>query len=213
MKMKQHMQNSTENVRKIAISSNSKLNVEEYELPKANEDSATDGKFTLKIKNKITSRSRPSAATAPDPETERAPIPPNLPNVPLPITTLPQFDLLNSNRKAVGDRDNSAATSSKSDQPFKFSSPNVLKDNDKPVVVNNFKFSTPKLVDVVLETTNSVKPKEVVGSRNNGMFSVDENKNWECESCLIKNVSNSGDICKICNVKRKQITGNFLITL
>lgn len=84
MKLKERLQDSTESVRQLANSSKSVLNREEYKI-RTLEDEETSAKHTNKIKNKISSVRHKN-------EPHRTVEEVKLPDIQLPITTLPKFD-------------------------------------------------------------------------------------------------------------------------
>lgn len=84
LKLKEQLQESTESVRKMATTSKSDLNKTEYEIPTV-ADHGTVHKHNNKIKTKVTSvRQKPVESET----VEEV----KLPNVSLPISTLPKFD-------------------------------------------------------------------------------------------------------------------------
>ncbi|GJQ87103.1 hypothetical protein Trydic_g23953 [Trypoxylus dichotomus] len=85
MKLKERLQDSTESVRQLANSSKSVLNREEYKIRTLEDDTNNSAKHTNKIKNKIYS-------TRQKDEPHRTAEEVKLPDVQLPITTLPSFD-------------------------------------------------------------------------------------------------------------------------
>lgn len=84
LKLKEQLQESTESVRKMATTSKSDLNKKEYEIPTVT-DHTNARKHNNKIKTKVTSvRQKPVESEAVQEV--------KLPNVALPISTLPKFD-------------------------------------------------------------------------------------------------------------------------
>lgn len=122
-------------------------------------------------------------------EEESSVSPLNLPCVPLPIKSLPRFDLSPLPTKF------SSPTESSS---FKFASPIKL-DSERSIVepVNNFTFSkpiSPTKMTSDLSKTLSLSSNEEFDYKNGSVMDFfdkdrmsDSGKLWECNECLIKN--------------------------
>lgn len=212
MKMKEQLQSSTEAVRKIATSSKSDVcreesepstsaaceyNNEEYKIPTVNENIS---KHSNKIKTKITAVRHKVADSAPEEV--------KLPNVVLPITTLPKFDFSlqpptsfvkydqskpqilsttatsKASEKEVCIREGVQAQHHSNTAEYKFSIPLIVAQNSKTVIsINNFKFSKP-----IFEKQH----------KNNALnFKTIENMDFKPKRSISKN---NGDIQKAQNL-------------
>jgi nuclear pore complex protein Nup153 len=152
MKQKQRLQNSTENVRKIATKSKSTLNdKEEYKLP-TEEDNKQ--KHNNKMKSSVASVRQKSQPVEPVSEVK-------LPKVSLPITTLPKFDFVMMPPPNTSDTKKSQNESSKS--PITTKSPVSTTVKPTPVMekrtvengkTSNYTFSEPL---VILKESKAIK--------------------------------------------------------
>lgn len=157
MKLKERLQDSTVTVRQLATTSQAALNAEEYKI-RIPEDGPD--KHKNKMKNKVTSvRSKP--------ENKETVAEVNLPNVQLPISTLPKFDfnlatpfsiatststpIVTVSSSDAEDEDSllkKKSTETITQKPkhsdFKFSDPIVIATGMKSIkAINNYKFSKP----------------------------------------------------------------------
>lgn len=165
MKLKERIQNTTVSVRNTATNSKSVLNTE-YTLP--TEDKT---KHSNKIKSKITSVREKSKEDVVEQVA--------LPEVHLPITTLPKFDF------SLPPPNVKIPEKKKEDKPvesqFKFSSPISVNGAPKSVIsINNFKFSQPLDAKSTTQSTVAFKyvpptnliPKKKESQKNNGQNDI-----------------------------------------
>ncbi|KAK4877512.1 hypothetical protein RN001_010018 [Aquatica leii] len=151
MKLKERLQDSTVAVRQIATTSKSALNNDDYKIRTEEETP----KHSNKIKNKITA----TRQQKPDSQVQDV----KLPDIALPITTLPKFDFslppppssskqplvtvaCNEATKVTETTKNSdeIETRTDTDNVYKFSNPLVLAENLISIIaINDFKFSDP----------------------------------------------------------------------
>lgn len=125
LRRRQKLQDTTVAARKIVSARNGPPPVlQEYQLRSDNKKSKFHGKLKTKTKANIDEEETVEMV--------------NLPNVPLPISTLPDFDVTFSECKSVVNR------SATRDDQYKFASPIKVTDTSKNLKsINNFTFSKP----------------------------------------------------------------------
>lgn len=176
MKLKSRLQDSTVAVRNVATTSKSFLNTE-YSLRTEETDKQ---KHSNKIKSKVASVREKNS------ELSEIPQPVILPEVQLPISTLPKFDFTLPTPQAPKPAETITSTPKitpierRKTHEFKFTSPISISDVPKSIIsVNNFKFSQP--LDVKKSQTDvsmpisfkytpptNVTPKKKDTAKNNG---------------------------------------------
>lgn len=208
MKLKERLQESTVAVRQIATTSKSTLNNEEYKIRTLEENTP---KYSNKIKSKITTTRHKPVESNPIEEFK-------LPEIPLPITTLPKFDfsLPLPTTPSTQPLVTVACTESKPIAPtdhnleFKFSNPLVLAENLISIIaINDFKFSEP----VFKNKLKRKSPIEVNQPPIKELCKLDKSTKeptlWECSSCLSKNLPDKSK-CLACETLRSSSTDEKL---
>lgn len=210
MKQKERLQNSTESVRQMANKSKSSLNKEEYKLRSDDNTKTHSGKMKAK---RSSTRQMPDDL---DPVCEV-----NLAKVPLPITTLPKFDLLlkpllstnekNNNIEKTGlknlskvhnvtkaldpKKPNVKEKENGKSKTFVFSDPLIISKSLKPnSAINCFKFSEPlcKKQSIMESHKSQIQTEEIQISKGFGEQVKSSNKRES--SSLVHNSQDSSCI-------------------
>lgn len=210
MKQKERLQNSTESVRQMANKSKSNLNKEQYKL--RNDDNNTKSHSGKMKSNRSSVRQKPDDL---DPVCEV-----NLAKVPLPITTLPKFDLLLKPLLSTNEKNNNIEKTGlqnatkiiphitktiDSKKPsvkekengksntFVFSDPLIISKNVKPnSAINCFKFSEPlcKKQSAMASHKSQIETEEIQISKGFGDQFKSSNK-WESSSSSARNLQDN----------------------
>ncbi|KAF5300979.1 hypothetical protein FQR65_LT09023 [Abscondita terminalis] len=218
LKLKERLQDSTVAVRQIATTSKSELNKDDYKI-RTEEDTP---KHSNKIKNKITS----TRQSKPESQAEEV----KLPNIALPITTLPKFEFSlplppsNSKQPLITVACNAPPKATDKTPPkkleeietkvdgdnvqYKFSNPLVLAENLVSIIaINDFNVQLKRKVpsEAIQPAVKSSKDSvEDVFSKTDILFKPSADT-WECSVCLIRNVPEKSK-CAACENPKPQIS-------
>ncbi|XP_033356538.1 nuclear pore complex protein Nup153 isoform X4 [Bombus vosnesenskii] len=170
LRRRQKLQDTTAAARKIVSARSEPPPPQEYHLrTQIDEDSKHHGKIKTKAANL---------------EQEDTVEPVNLPNIPLPISSLPNFNFMSSTNTNIGDKSNTGE-----EDTFTFASPIKVTNTTKNLKsINNFTFSSPISADKesVDKSSNSDSPLKRVGvkstSSNDYVPPVTQNFIWSGSS-------------------------------
>lgn len=196
MKLKERLQDSTVSVRRLANSSNSELNKREYAIKTVHDAPA---KHVNKIKTKVSSsRAATSSHNLNLSETVQEV---QLPNIQLPISTLPKFDFnIPTPNAAVKTSNSSSSSKSSANSKSPGAKENKDKGKEKVKILNvvpivqqeqqqQFKFSPPIVIATNVEhvkAVNNFKFSEPVSKKQKALKPAKEKKKHNGEhSALI----------------------------
>ncbi|XP_050580343.1 nuclear pore complex protein Nup153 isoform X4 [Bombus affinis] len=170
LRRRQKLQDTTAAARKIVSARSEPPPPQEYHLrTQIDEDTKYHGKIKTKTANL---------------EQEDTVEPVNLPNIPLPISSLPNFNFMSSTNTNIGDKANTGK-----EDTFTFASPIKVTNTTKNLKsINNFTFSSPLSADKqsVDKSNNSDSPLKRVGvksaSSNDYVPPVTQNFIWSGSS-------------------------------
>ncbi|XP_071874274.1 uncharacterized protein isoform X2 [Bombus fervidus] len=170
LRRRQKLQDTTAAARKIVSARSEPPPPQEYHLrTQIDEDSKHHGKIKTKTANL---------------EQEDTVEPVNLPNIPLPISSLPNFNFMTSTNTNIGDKANTGK-----EDTFTFASPIKVTNTTKNLKsINNFTFSSPINADKqsIDKSNNSDSPLKRVGvkstSSNDYIPPVTQNFIWSGSS-------------------------------